>query len=122
MGKRIATPPPGDDEPRYLTVVYPYAISGNSNMELPKDRQDFALWVASCIDKDAFFAIFHKPSARNMVIIEINRDFPHFDRILGEHRWSEFLQKPTQEEKERVTRVFYCTYSTGRIVQKNGKF
>ncbi|KAH0829064.1 hypothetical protein J3R83DRAFT_2521 [Lanmaoa asiatica] len=120
MPKRIPTPPPGDDEPRYLTVVYPYAISGTCNMELPKDRQDFARWVACCIDKDAFFAIFHKPSARGMVVIEVNRDYAHFDRILGEHRWSEFLQSPTKEEKTRVTQVFYCAYSTGRIVQKNG--
>lgn len=57
-----------------------------------------------------------------MVIIEVNRDYAHFDRILGEHRWAEFLQKPTKEESGRVTQVFYCTYSTGRIVQKNGAF
>ncbi|KAF8435148.1 hypothetical protein L210DRAFT_3506421 [Boletus edulis BED1] len=120
MPKRVPTPPPGDDEPRYLTVVHPYAISGTCNMELPKDRQDFACWVASCIDKDAFFAIFHKPSSRGMVIIEIKRDYPHFDHILGEHRWSEFLQKPTKEEKIRVTQVFHCTHNSGRNVQKNG--
>ncbi|KAI9568903.1 hypothetical protein HD554DRAFT_2096586 [Boletus coccyginus] len=120
MPKRIPTPPPADDEPKYLTVVHPYAISGTCNMELRKDREDFARWVACCINKDAFFAIFHKPSSRGMVIIEITRDYPHFDRILGEHRWSEFLQKPTKEEKGRATQVFYCTYSTGRIVQKNG--
>ncbi|KAG8220443.1 hypothetical protein J3R82DRAFT_3137 [Butyriboletus roseoflavus] len=120
MPKRIPTPPPGDNEPKYLTVVYPYAISGTCNMELPKDRQDFARWVASCIDKNAFFAIFHKPSARAMVIIEVNRDYEQFDHILGEHRWSEFLQNPTKEESGRITQVFYCTYSTGRIVQKNG--
>jgi hypothetical protein len=57
-----------------------------------------------------------------MVIIEVDRSYPHFDRILGEHRWSEFLQNPTQDEKDRVTRVFYCTYNSGRIVQKNGQF
>ncbi|KIK87928.1 hypothetical protein PAXRUDRAFT_27412 [Paxillus rubicundulus Ve08.2h10] len=120
MPKRIPTPPPAEDEPRYLSVVHPYAIGGSCNMELPKDRQDFAGWVACCIDKDSFLAIFHKPSARNMVIIEVNRCYSDFDRILGEHRWSEFLQNPTEDEKERVTRVFYCTYSSGRIVQKNG--
>ncbi|KIJ66077.1 hypothetical protein HYDPIDRAFT_87531, partial [Hydnomerulius pinastri MD-312] len=58
--------------------------------------------------------------ARDMVIIEINRDYQHFDRILGEHRWSEILRNPTKEEKERATQVFYCAYNTGRIVQKNG--
>lgn len=73
MPKRIPTPPPSDDEPRYLTVVYPYAISGTCNMELTKDRQDFACWVASCIDKDAFFAIFHKPSVSLFVF---NLAFP----------------------------------------------
>ena len=57
-----------------------------------------------------------------MVIIEVNRDYAHFDRILGEHRWSEFLQTPTKEEAGRVTQVFYCAYNTGRIVQKNGGF
>lgn len=71
MPKRIPTPPPGDDEPRYLTVVHPYAISGTCNMELQKDREDFARWVACCIDKDAFFAIFHKPSVSS-TLIDIN--------------------------------------------------
>ncbi|KAI6116052.1 hypothetical protein F5141DRAFT_1001248 [Pisolithus sp. B1] len=55
-----------------------------------------------------------------MVIIEVNRDYPHFDRLLGEHRWSEFLRKPSPEEESRVTQIFYCTYHTGRIVEKNG--
>ncbi|KAG6331622.1 hypothetical protein ID866_7467 [Astraeus odoratus] len=120
MPKRVPTPPPADDEPKYLCVVHPYAREGYCNMELSQDRQDFALWVACCIDKDAFFAVFHKPSARDTVIIEVNRDYQHFDRILGEHRWSEFLKKPSAEEKDRVTRVYYCTYNTGRMVQKYG--
>jgi len=59
--------------------------------------------------------------ARDMVIIEVDRDYPHFDRILGEHRWSEFLRNLSDDEKERVTQVFYCTYHTGRMVQKNSK-
>ncbi|KAI6111998.1 hypothetical protein EDD16DRAFT_1728192 [Pisolithus croceorrhizus] len=120
MPKRIPTPPPGDDEPKYLTVVHPYAREGYCNMEFQQDRKDFAFWVACCIDKNAFFAVFHKPSARDMVIIEVNRDYPHFDRLLGEHRWSEFLRKPSPEEESRVTQIFYCTYHTGRIVEKNG--
>ncbi|KAL4071339.1 hypothetical protein V8B97DRAFT_1870991 [Scleroderma yunnanense] len=120
MPKRIPTPPPGDDEPKYLSVVHPYAREGYCNMELQQDRQDFARWVACCIDKDAFFAVFHKPSARDTVIIEVNRDCPHLDRILGEHRWSEFLRKPSSDEKDRVTQVFYCSYNTGRMVQKYG--
>ncbi|KAH7911330.1 hypothetical protein BJ138DRAFT_1239209 [Hygrophoropsis aurantiaca] len=120
MPKRIATPPPGDDEPRYLTVVHPFVPSGHCNMELPMDRQDFARWVACCIDKDAVYCFFHKPRARDMVIIEVARKYQHCDRILGEHRWSEFLKNPSDVEKDQVTRVYYCTYNTGRIVQKNG--
>lgn len=120
MPKRIPTPPPGDDEPRYLTVVHPYVLDGVCNMELPKDRQDFARWVACCIDAKYFYAFFHKPSARDMVIIEIARECPQLDRLLGEHRWREFLKKSTKQEQDQVTKVFYCTYSTGRQVQKNG--
>ena len=59
--------------------------------------------------------------ARDSVIIEVNRDYLHVDRILGEHRWSEFLRNPSRDEKDRATQVFYCTYHTGRMVQKNGK-
>ncbi|EGO00551.1 hypothetical protein SERLA73DRAFT_38629, partial [Serpula lacrymans var. lacrymans S7.3] len=58
--------------------------------------------------------------ARDMVIIEVARDYQHFDRILGEHRWSEFLVNPTGELQDQITRVYYCTYSTGRQVQKYG--
>lgn len=59
--------------------------------------------------------------ARDTVIIEVNREYQFFDRILGEHRWAEFLHKPSAEEKDRVTQVFYCTYHTGRMVQKYGE-
>ncbi|KAJ8586439.1 hypothetical protein M405DRAFT_843857 [Rhizopogon salebrosus TDB-379] len=119
MPKRIPTPPPADDEPRYLTVVHPYVLDGHCNMELPKDRQDFARWVACCIDAKYVYAFFHKPSARDMVIIEVARECPQLDRLLGEHRWSEFLKKPAEQDKDQVSKVFYCTYSTGRQVQKN---
>ncbi|KAG1732529.1 hypothetical protein EDB19DRAFT_2003962 [Suillus lakei] len=46
LALRIPTPPPGDDEPCYLTVVHPYILDGHCNMKLPKDRQDFTCWVA----------------------------------------------------------------------------
>ena len=62
MPKRIPTPPPADDEPRYLSVVHPYVLDGHCNMELLKDREDFARWVACCIDAKYFYAFFHKPS------------------------------------------------------------
>lgn len=56
-----------------------------------------------------------------MVIIEIKREFDSFDHLLGEHRWIDFLKNPSEEEREIVTQVFYCTYNSGRQVQKHGK-
>jgi hypothetical protein len=57
-----------------------------------------------------------------MVIVEIQKDYNGFDRLLGEHRWSDFLRSPSDEEKDKVTKVYYCQYNTGRIVQKMGKY
>ena len=55
-----------------------------------------------------------------MVLIEVDRDFDSFHRLLGLHRWSEFLQKPSEEELQKVSMVFGCTYNTGRKVEKHG--
>ncbi|KAF8160337.1 hypothetical protein K438DRAFT_1859848 [Mycena galopus ATCC 62051] len=118
MPKRIPTPEPGDDEPKYFTVVQPYPL--NANWELPHDYITCGRWIAGCIGPAPFFAIFYKPSARGQIILEVNRDYPEPERLLGEHRWSEFLKKPNAEEAGRVSQIFYCTYSTGRQAQKDG--
>ncbi|KAJ7073160.1 hypothetical protein C8F01DRAFT_1106317 [Mycena amicta] len=119
MPKRIPTPEPGDDEPKYYTVVQPYPL--NANWELPHDYITCGRWVASCIGSpDPLFALFYKPSARGQVLLEVNRDYVSPERLLGEHRWSEFLRKPTAEEAGRVTQIFYSTYSNGRAAQKDG--
>ncbi len=55
-----------------------------------------------------------------MVIIEVHRAFDRFDDLLGLHAWSEFLMKPTEEEIDKSSKVFYCTYNTGRLVENNG--
>lgn len=55
-----------------------------------------------------------------MVLIEVDRNFDSFHRLLGSHAWSEFLQKPSKEELEKVSKVFGCTYNTGRKVEKHG--
>jgi hypothetical protein len=60
MSKRIPTPPPPEDEPRYLTVVHPYPL--NANLELHADRRTLALWLACCTGKDVLLAMFYKPS------------------------------------------------------------
>jgi len=57
-----------------------------------------------------------------MVILEVARECHQLDRLLGEHRWCEFLRKPNEQEKSQVSKVFYCTYSTGRQVEKNGQW
>lgn len=65
MPKRAVTPPPADDEPKYLTVVHPYPL--HAHMELPKDREDFGRWVACAMGTpDPFYAFFHKPSVRRL--------------------------------------------------------
>ncbi|KAI0264237.1 hypothetical protein BC834DRAFT_826695 [Gloeopeniophorella convolvens] len=55
-----------------------------------------------------------------MVVIEVDRDFDRFDDLLGLHQWSKFVRNPTEEQSGKVTKVFWCTYNTGRLVQKNG--
>ena len=60
MPKRAATPPPADDEPKYLTVIHPYPL--HPNMELVQDRENFGRWLACCIGPDPFYAFFYKPS------------------------------------------------------------
>lgn len=57
-----------------------------------------------------------------MLIIEVLRDFKDWSRLLGLHRWSEFLRDPTGEERTCETKIFYCTLSHGREVQKHGIF
>lgn len=56
-----------------------------------------------------------------MVIIEVNRDFTGWDKLLGQHKWIEVLKNPTDEEKERHSSIFYCTMNTVRDVSKTGE-
>lgn len=118
MPKRIPSPPPPEDEPRYLTVVHPYPL--NANLELHADRRTLALWLACCTGKDVLLAMFHKPASPGMVVVEVDRDFDRFNELLGSHAWSGFLLRPTKEQIDKFSKVFYCTYNTGRLVEKNG--
>ena len=65
MPKRVPTPPPPDNEPRYLTITYPYPI--HANMELDEDRKELAFWLACCVGKDNLYAICHKPTVRQLL-------------------------------------------------------
>jgi hypothetical protein len=55
-----------------------------------------------------------------MVIIEVDRDFEQFEMLLGKHDWSKFLSKPSKEEEDKSSKVFWCHYNSGRLVQKHG--
>ncbi|KAI9507743.1 hypothetical protein F5148DRAFT_1284822 [Russula earlei] len=118
MVKRPRTPPPSNDEPRYLTVVHPYPL--NANLKVLGDRRALALWLACCTGKDVLLAMFHKPTSPGMVIIEVDRDFDRFELLLGMHEWSKFLKGPRNEEEGKSSKVFWCKYNTGRLVEKNG--
>ena len=56
-----------------------------------------------------------------MIILEIDREFDRFSDLLGLHPWSSFLRNPTDEEKTKVSKIFWCTFNNGRDVQKLGK-
>lgn len=143
MPKRIPTPPPPEDEPRYVVVVHPYPL--NPNLLLHADRRTLALWLACCTGKDVLLALYYKPSVSpmssffqnppscgigradmvihqspGMVIVEIDRYFDRFDSVLGMHEWSKFLKKPTDEDMDKSSKVFWCVHNSGRLVQKSG--
>ncbi|KAF9075468.1 hypothetical protein BDP27DRAFT_1415252 [Rhodocollybia butyracea] len=117
MPKRIPTPPM-ESNSNYFVVCFPYPL--NANWELDADAITFARWIACCIKQEFFTAILWKPSARGMVLIEIDRTFTDHKILLGEHRWAEFLQKPNKEEKPCSTQIFYSNYSNHRAAQKEG--
>ncbi|KAH9954203.1 hypothetical protein BC827DRAFT_1144304, partial [Russula dissimulans] len=43
-----------------------------------------------------------------------------FDPMLGTHKWSSFLKKPTKKEEDKTSNAFHCKYNTGRWVEKHG--
>ena len=55
-----------------------------------------------------------------MVVIEVDRDFDRFNDLLGLHAWDKFLSRPNKEQKDKLSKVFYCTYNSGRQVEKSG--
>jgi hypothetical protein len=102
----------------YFTVYFPYPL--NANWELKGDQIIFARWIACIFPNKYFNAIMYKPSARGMVLIEIDREFKEHKVLLGEHKWQEFLKQPTSEEMPCATQIFYSTYSNHRGAQKDG--
>lgn len=61
MPKRAKTPPPADDEPKFLTVVYPYPAY--ADMEKVAEQKALARWIACCIGQDDYLvSVYHKPA------------------------------------------------------------
>lgn len=56
-----------------------------------------------------------------MVIIQVDHEFENWDALLGLHSWSEFLLAPTTEEADKSSKVFFCTYSTGKALSDAGR-
>ncbi len=81
MPKRVKTPPPPEDEPRYLVVVHPYPL--NANLLLQADRRTLALWLACCTGKDVLYAMYYKPSVSR--IFFFHPSFPQSPRIVAWH-------------------------------------
>ncbi|KAL5512578.1 hypothetical protein ACEPAG_3231 [Sanghuangporus baumii] len=117
MPKREPTPPLEDDS-KFLIINYPFPL--HANMTIEKERVELAHWIASCIGQDNLTAIYYKPSAPNMVIIEVMKDCPRLNALLGVHKWREFLRRPNPDQAKMESRIYYCRFSTGREVQKHG--
>ncbi|KAF8515340.1 hypothetical protein BU17DRAFT_67931 [Hysterangium stoloniferum] len=118
MPKRPPTPPPGDDEPKYLTVCYPYPPQ--LNMEMPGEVIALVRWLACCMGRSQdLYAVFHKPSTSSVVLIEVNRHYPDFRKLLGAHKWSDFVLNPGVHH-DKVTRIYFSTLANVRAVEKAG--
>lgn len=84
MPKRAVTPEPGDDEPKYFTVVNPYPA--HANLELIKDRKDFAFWLACIVGKNDLLAFFHRKTVCIRSSAASRSDAGIFERVEHLHR------------------------------------
>ncbi|TRM68818.1 hypothetical protein BD626DRAFT_579596 [Schizophyllum amplum] len=118
MPKREKSPETVPDS-KFLAIYKPYPA--NADMELVEDQIKLTRWIASIVPNQFLIALHYKPKARGIVIIEISIECQEIGvLLLGEHRWSEFLRKPKEEELEGTSQVFYSIYSTLREVRKDG--
>lgn len=56
-----------------------------------------------------------------MAIISVRKEFSELHKVLGEHRWSEFLKNPAENERDNVTKVFHCKFSDSVQLEHDGK-
>lgn len=102
-----------------MTIYYPYPQ--HANMEVEEDVQHVARWLGSIVRPGYFHAFYHKPSARNTVIIEVSKRIGEDRRkLLGQHTWKDILKNPSEGEKEHKSGIFHCVFNSIRDVQKEG--
>ncbi|KAF8599877.1 hypothetical protein BDV93DRAFT_525736 [Ceratobasidium sp. AG-I] len=118
MPKRPKTPPPADDEPKYISVYNPYPTA---SLEEEDDRKRCARWLSCFIGKDNLYCLFHKPSSPNVIIAEINHELDNkkMRQILGEHPWIDAFPK-SKDEDGTSSKIFYSVFKTRREVEKTG--
>ncbi|KAF8689747.1 hypothetical protein RHS03_09043, partial [Rhizoctonia solani] len=120
MPKREKTPSPGPDEPKFLSIFYPWPPY--VTLEQEEESKRCARWLACFIGKDNLYAMFHKPSSPNVIIIEINNELTDekMRKILGEHDWKTVFPKYDPDEGVTHSQVFYSTFRSRREVEKTG--
>ena len=57
----------------------------------------------------------------NLLIVEVLKTCHRVNNFLGAHAWCEFLKRPLQADLERLSKVYYCKFTSDRDVQKHGK-
>lgn len=101
-------------------------VRSPSGWRAVRERMSFSRCI---ISRRSVLCLFLNPPSRadtvirqspGMVIVEIDRYFDRFESVLGMHSWSQFLKRPTDEEMDKSSKVFWCVYNSGRLVQKNG--
>ncbi|KAG8705433.1 hypothetical protein FRC09_002960 [Ceratobasidium sp. 395] len=119
MPKREKTPEPGDDEPTYLSIYYPFPP--HSTLDEERNVKECARWLACFVGQDNLYSLFHKPSSPNVIIAEISPELndQKMRSILGEHEWSDVFVK-IESEDITSSKIFYSTFKSRREVEKTG--
>ncbi|CUA76424.1 hypothetical protein RSOLAG22IIIB_12280 [Rhizoctonia solani] len=121
MPKREKTPSPGPEEPKFLSIFY--AWPPHVTLEREEESKKCARWISCFVGKDNLYAMFHKPTSPNTIIIEISNELTDekMRQILGEHDWKTVFPR-YDAEKEGITHshVFYSTFRSRREVEKTG--
>ena len=54
-----------------------------------------------------------------MTLVAIDKEFKDLRRLLGAHRWADFLHKPGVDAP-RVSRIYFCWLNTDQDLSKEG--